>query len=124
MKNAYMARKALFATTTCTPTATDQAGAAEADINRIVKSMGIHGQTPTNGKTPMYGDFTHFPDDLRTAIATAQSLHKHMQMLPEELRNISPEDLYNLTPNEILARLTKPATTTDPPAPVATQQAT
>jgi len=117
MKKRYLARKALYATTNTTDSLTDQAGAAETNINRIVKSMGIHGQVPQTNRTPMSGDFTNTPEDLREMLETAHSMHLHWTKLPPELKELTPEELYHLTPEQVIAKLKKPAAPTPPDTP-------
>lgn len=96
------------------PTMTDQAGARETDINVIVGRFGISNQIPTNGQPPMYGDFSHLPEDLRGFIETAQSYEERRAALPEQLRNMPIEELLALTPEELTNKLTPPAPTPEP----------
>lgn len=94
--------------TTCNtePTMTDQAGAADTDLNVIVGKY--LGQTNGPAQEPMYGDFTTYPRDLRDYIDTARELQTHHEALPEALQKMPIEELLALTPQDIAAIL-KPA---------------
>lgn len=109
MNSIYQRNKARAIYINTEPTMTDQAGADETDINVIVGRFMVSNQLPTNGQEPLYGDFTHLPEDLRGFIETAQSLAEHRQHLPEALRDMPLEELLALTPEELTHKLTPPA---------------
>lgn len=92
---------------------TDQGAARETDINVIVNRFTRTGMVPTTRRDPMYGDWTHFPPDLRGVIELARSGEEHRKNLPEALRGMSLEELANLTPEQLKEKLT-PAPTDKP----------
>lgn len=112
-KSIYTTNKARAIYVDNTPTMTDQAGANETNINVIIGRYGITGQIPGAQQEPMYGDFSHLPDNLRDFIETARTFEERRAELPEVLRNMDPEELMALTPDELTRKLT-PA---EPPAP-------
>lgn len=96
------------------PTLADQAGARDTDINVIVKRFTQTGMVPGSQQTPMSGDFTNLPRDLRGYIETSKQLHALRHRLPKELQDMDFAELLALRPDELTAILTpKPA---DPPA--------
>lgn len=116
-RSTYLTNKARAIYVDDTPTMTDQAGANETNINVIIGRYGITGQIPGGSREPMYGDFSHLPDNLRDFIETARSYEERRKELPEALRNMDAEELMALTPNELTRKLT-PA---EPPAPTPTE---
>lgn len=100
-------RRKAAAFRTTTPTMTDQAGAANTDLNIIVTQFLKTGQSPSKG-TPIYGDFTEFPRDLKTAIERAASVNRLRKGLPTQLRELPIEQLLGLTPEKIREILTPP----------------
>jgi len=97
------------------PSLTDQSAAKDTDINVIVKQFGLGGQALGTTKTPLYEDFTQYPDDLRGFIETSRAVREHIGNLPPELKNLPMDQLLNLPPKELLEKLVKkPA---PPPAP-------
>lgn len=87
---------------------TEQSQARETDINVIVGRMGVSGTVPGTTKTPMGGDFTNLPVDLREMIETSRTMKQARQNLPPELRDIPVDELLNMTATDIVARLTPP----------------
>lgn len=90
------------------PTMTDQSQAAQTDINVIVTQFLRTGQAPGQ-QTPVYGDFTEFPTDLKTMFDLARSVKDQMQTLPKELQGVPLATLVNMTNEQINAILAKPA---------------
>lgn len=106
-------RRAKGRTTNNEPTQTDQSQAANTDLNIIMKRYLHTGTVPATTKTPMYGDFTQLPDDLRGYIEESRTIKERRAQLPKELREMPIEELLALTPDKLTAILTPPAT---PPA--------
>lgn len=98
----YYERARACATRNTDPTMTDQAGANDTDINVIVRRMGVGGALPGNTKSPMYGDFTGLPPDLRGFLESADQLRDQYANLPAQLRNYTPSELLNLTTTEMV----------------------
>lgn len=116
MNNAK-ARSDKYATTNTEPTMTDQSGAADTDINLIVKRYGVFGQAPGAATEPVYGDFADLPIDLREKIELIRSIPQLQRSLPEQLATRSLQDLASLT-NEQLTAILQPVVTPAPtPAP-------
>lgn len=90
-----------------TPSLTDQGGAAETDINVIVRTFGVTGQAPGQAGQPMYLDWTEMPDNLRDYIETARSADELHKQLPEQLKKIPTNELLGLTATQI-AEIMKP----------------
>lgn len=109
----YALNKANSRTKNTEPSLTDQSQARETDINVIVGRFGVSGQMPGTGANPMYGDFSNFPEDLRTMIETARSIDRLRGNLPDALKKKSIEELMALTPDELTNILTPPAPTPD-----------
>lgn len=91
-----------------TPTLTDQAAARDTDINVIVKNYAVHGQLPLPRGTPLTGDFSNLPTDLRGFIDLARSTEMLRTQLPKPLQKLSNEQLMALTPEQILKIITPP----------------
>lgn len=96
------------------PSLTDQSQAPNTDINIIVTQFMRTGQAP-QGKTPIYGDFTQLPEDLRGFIEMGRSINTLRSALPEQLREIPPAELFRMTNEEITAKLTPPNKPADKP---------
>lgn len=90
------------------PTLTDQSQAANTDINIIVTQFLRTGQAPGQ-QTPVYGDFTDFPTDLKTMFELARSVKDKIQELPDALQGMPLEQLVQLTNDQINDMLPKPA---------------
>lgn len=90
------------------PTKTEQSGAAQTDINVIVKSFKITGRVPGASTEPMAGDFSELPTDLREMIETAKGIKEKRQGLPPQLRDMPIEELLALTPDKLANILTPP----------------
>jgi len=93
------------------PTETDQAGAAETDLNVIVGRMLTNRSVPGAKGEPLYGDFTGLPKDLRAMIETARDVERLRGQLPDKLAELTVEDLVQLPPNTLKDILTPPAPT-------------
>lgn len=93
------------------PTMTDQSGAAETDINVIVRNFMKHGEVEGAASEPIYGDFTELPNNLRDFMELARQARHIQQELPEQLRGIELEELFALTPQEIKAIIEPPKQT-------------
>lgn len=89
------------------PTLTDQSQAGNTDINIIVTQFLRTGQAPGQ-QTPVYGDFTEFPNDLREMFDLARSVRAKIDDLPEELQRVPLDQLVQLTNEQINAMLPKP----------------
>lgn len=117
----YKANKLRARTFTKTPTATDQAGARETDINVIVGRMLPTGTVPGLKTQPVYADWTRFPDTLQEMINQARSIEKHLGDLPPWLENLAIQDLMALTPEQLHSIIDKHLTEVhkpkQPPAP-------
>jgi hypothetical protein len=87
------------------PSATDQSSAHETDINVIVGKYGITGRVPAMKGTPIAGDFTGLPGDLRDMIETSRTVKHKRDSLPKELRDLPVEELLSLTPDKLNAIL-------------------
>lgn len=96
------------------PSLADQSGARETDINVIVGRYGITGAATQTTKSPMYGDFTNFPNDLRDMIETSRTMEDLRERLPDQLKGKPLEELLTLTPDQLNDILKPPA---PPPAP-------
>lgn len=101
-------RRLLGVTFNDQPSLTDQSQAEETNLTRLVARFGISGAINGNPATPMYGDFSNLPEDLRGFIETSRTLEDRRLQLPEALRNIPLEELIYMTP-EALAEKLKPA---------------
>jgi len=108
----YYERKKQLRTRTTKESMTDQSAAAGTDINVVIGHMLATGEQPGEA-TPIYGDFTIIPEDLRSLIHTARGLARHRSSLPAQLRNMSLADLVALTPAKMRDILNPPA---KPPA--------
>jgi len=105
----YKKRANLLASINDQPSATDQSGADDTDINVIVKRYGVYGTIPQGVKTPQYGvDTTEWPQDLSLAIDLARSLEKIRGELPPAMQKMSTDELLALTPEKIVEILTTP----------------
>lgn len=104
MNRYYYERARKLATVNTEPSLTDQSQARETDINVIVGRFIKTGQAAVPG-SPMYGDFSQLPSDLRGFIHTAQRLDEYRSHLPQELAEMTTEDLLRLTPAELTAKL-------------------
>lgn len=93
------------------PTKTDQSQASTTDINVIVTQFLRTGHSPGQ-QTPIYGDFTEFPQDLQTMFALARSVKAKVEALPIELQGMPLEQLAQLTPQDINAILATRANNT------------
>jgi len=102
-----------YATHNAEPTMTDQSGAADTDINLIVKRYGVYGTAPGSAHPPIYGDFADIPQDLRDKINLIRSIPELRKDLPSELDGLTLADL-NLPPDQLAAKIPRPAPT---PAP-------
>jgi len=89
------------------PTATDQSQVHSTDINIIVNQFMRTGQAPP-GATPIYGDFTELPEDLRGFIEMGRSIGKLTNELPEPLREVPVHELVAMTDEQILRKLNPP----------------
>lgn len=90
------------------PSLADQSGANDTNINVIVKRYAQTGIVPGNTRSPMGGDFTSLPEDLRSMIETSRSLKETRKRLPEGLRDMPVEQLLTLTTDELTRILTPP----------------
>ena len=99
------------------PTKTDQSAAKDTDINVIVKQFTYTGQAPGAAGSPLYADFTQYPQDLRGFIETARSIETHRKNLPAAIRDMPLAQLLVLTPDELRNRITPAPTPPAPPAP-------
>jgi hypothetical protein len=95
------------------PTLADQAAARDTDINVIVRNYAVHGQLPLPRGTPLTGDFTQLPTDLRGFIDLARSTKLLRTQLPKQLQHLSNDQLLLLTPDQILKMITPPDKQTD-----------
>jgi len=92
------------------PTKTDQSGAADTDINVIVKRYGVYGTVPAGKKQPQFGvDMSEIPTDLADVIEAARMLEIYRGELPPALRAINIDDLITMTPDAIASILNPPA---------------
>lgn len=94
------------------PTLTDQAGAAQTDINIIMNQFLKTGQVPGTDAVPMYGDFTDIPDDFRGMLEMSRDVMEYRNQLPQPLRELPIEEILTLTPEDVQKKLAPP----DPPA--------
>lgn len=113
----YASNKLKAKTRNTRPTMTDQSHARETDINVIVERLAISGTLP-QGKTPIYGDFSKLPTDLRSMIEMGRRMKALHRRLPDVLQGLTNEQLLALTPEQLAAKLTPPA----PPAPDAKKE--
>lgn len=97
------------------PTETDQSGAAETDLNVILKRYAQSGTIQSHGLPPMYEDWTELPEDFRGFIHKARELGALQDKLPAQLRNLPTEALLALTREQLSTILTPPAQPTDKP---------
>lgn len=109
----YQLNKAKSRTVTTQPTKTDQAGAGETSLHTIISRYGVSGQMPVTNRTPITGDLTKMPTELREVFQMARSMRENRAKLPKQLRELPLEQLLALTREE-LDKLLKPAS---PPAP-------
>lgn len=93
------------------PTKTDQSQVTATDINIIVNQFLRTGQSPGQ-QTPIYGDFTELPQDLKTMFELARSVREKVDTLPDELQLVPLDELVRMTPKDIDAILAKRTTTT------------
>lgn len=96
------------------PTMTDQSAAANTDLNVIVNQFLKTGQTASRS-TPVYGDFSQLPDNLRDAIDQARSVQRLRSTLPPQLRERTTEELLALTAEDIARILAPPTDNEDTP---------
>lgn len=113
MKNLKQRRKAAAFRNT-QPTMTDQSQAATTDLNVIVNQFLRTGQSPSKG-TPIYGDFTQLPQNLRDAFEQARGVKNLRRQLPPQLKDMEPAQLLALTPEDIKRILTPVDKATDKP---------
>lgn len=102
----YYTNKANAVTRDTTPTKTDQAGADETNINVIVKRYGTTGTVPGPGRSPITGDFSDLPTDLREMLEASKSVERLRRSLPDTLREKPLEQLLTLTQDELTRILT------------------
>lgn len=93
-----------------TPTMADQSQAHDTDINIIVGRYGIGGTVQGIMKTPLEGDLSELPTDLRGMIEKARELDILRKKLPPEYQHLSTQELLNTQPSKLL-ELTKNAET-------------
>lgn len=91
------------------PTLTDQAAASETDINVVVPRFLRQGGALSGNDSPMSGDFTNLPDNLRDMIELTREMGRLRQELPQQLRTRSYEDLASMTYEQAASILTPPA---------------
>lgn len=107
MNKSYYERKKSLRTRSTKPTLTDQSQAQGTDINVVIGHMLATGQPPGEA-TPVYGDFTELPEDLRGFIERSRSLKNLHGKLPPQLKSLSLMELLKLTPDQ-LTQILKPA---------------
>lgn len=100
-----------YATHNTDPTMTDQSGAADTDINLIVKRYGVYGTAPGASQPGIYGDFSDLPTDLAERIQLMRRIPELKANLPKELADLTIDEIVNLTPDQLKAKLQPPAPT-------------
>lgn len=65
---------------------TQQSGKDDADINVIVERAKRGAIVPTNDRTPMYGDFTSLPKDLRECLVIVKQAETAFMTLDAQVR--------------------------------------
>lgn len=108
-------RKAIFINTA--PTLADQGGARDTDINVIVKRFARTGLAPAPATSPLYGDWTKLPADLRGMLEMARGTEAQRRKLPPELRDMPIEELFALTPEQLKEKLTPKKADKQPDTP-------
>ncbi|QXP07993.1 MAG: internal scaffolding protein [Arizlama microvirus] len=108
-------RQAKGRTTNNEPTLTDQSGAAETDLNVILKRYSQSGTIQSHGKEPMYEDWTQYPEDFRGYLHTAMEAKRLRAALPDKLQNLKDHELLALTPEQLETILAPPAKPADTP---------
>lgn len=86
------------------PSLTEQHHKADCDINTIARRYQRTGLLPTNGKTPLYGDFTATPASYSDAVSLLRGANEWFEALPSNLRNRFKND-----PERILQFMEDPA---------------
>jgi len=105
--NYYKRNKAKAVFINTEPTKTDQSQAHDTDVNVIVRKFVVTGTVQGNAATPMYGDFTNLPRDLRSLLDESRSINRYRSQLPQQLKEMPIEQLLALTEQE-LANILKP----------------
>lgn len=113
MTSVYKRNRLRAQTTNTDPTLTEQSMAKDTDINIIVQKFRITGRVPGAQQTPIAGDFTNLPTDLREMIETSRDLKRRRAQLPPELREMPIEELLALTPDKLRETLKRAHTETN-----------
>lgn len=108
-------RRAAARTVNNDPTLTDQSGAAETDLNVILKRYAQSGTIMSHGHEPMYMDWTELPHDYREYIEKAREIDALKARLPESLKHLPVETLMGLTNEQVQHMLKPPVEPTDEP---------